>query len=100
MIQPNAARPGPADLNPGGDAAQPGLHDVLGPEEGMAEQRAHIQRQGYRGSVITSQPVRLAPRPQFLVGREELLATLHDRLTQSDEPGPRIVALSRVRAWG
>ena len=93
VIQPNAARPGPTDLNPGGDAAQPGLHDVLGPEEGMAEQE-RILDAGYRGSVITSQPVRLAPRPQFLVGREELLATLHDRLTQSDEPGPRIVALS------
>ena len=38
-------------------------------------------------------PVRLAPRPVVLAGREELLADLDTRLTGGDEPGPRIVAL-------
>jgi len=93
LIHGSAALAGRTDLNPGDDIAEPGLEDVLGPEAGMAEQE-RILDAGYQGSVITSQPVRLAPRPQFLIGREELLAELHDRLARSDEPGPQVVALS------
>jgi hypothetical protein len=37
--------------------------------------------------------LRLAPRPEVLVGREELLAALHDRLATGDGSGPRVVAL-------
>jgi hypothetical protein len=32
------------------------------------------------------QPVRLAPRPPDLAGREELLAALGDRLSAGDDP--------------
>ena len=41
-----------------------------------------------------SQPVRLAPRPVFLAGRERLLAELDARLTAGPGPsGPRLMAL-------
>jgi hypothetical protein len=41
-----------------------------------------------------SQPVRLAPRPVFLAGREGLLAELDARLTaRPGRPGPRLMAL-------
>ena len=39
------------------------------------------------------QPVRLAPRPPLLAGREELLAQLDARLAAGDGPAPRTVAL-------
>jgi hypothetical protein len=39
--------------------------------------------------------LRLAPRPAFLAGREELLAELDARLAGADKTGPRVVAL-----WG
>ena len=39
------------------------------------------------------QPVRLAPRPPMLAGREELLAELDARLSAGDGPAPRTVAL-------
>ena len=38
-------------------------------------------------------PVRLAPRPVFLAGREELLAELGTRLAGGEGAGPRMVAL-------
>ena len=38
-------------------------------------------------------PVRLAPRPVFLAGREELLAELGNRLAGDEGAGPRVVAL-------
>jgi hypothetical protein len=39
------------------------------------------------------QPVRLAPKPEYLAGREELLASLDARLSAGDAPGPRTVVL-------
>ena len=45
-------------------------------------------------------PVRLAPRPTFLVGREELLAELGTRLANGDGAGPRTVALSGMGGTG
>ena len=47
------------------------------------------ERQG--GPVATDRALRLAPRPVFLAGREELLAELDSRL--ADDDGPRVVAL-------
>ena len=49
---------------------------------------------------ITGLPVRLAPRPEYLVGREELLAELDTRLTGGDGFGPRTVALSGLGGSG
>ena len=46
------------------------------------------------------QPVRLAPRPVFLVGREALLADLHTRLTGNGAPWPRISVLHGLGGTG
>ncbi len=44
--------------------------------------------------------MRLAPRPVFLAGREELLAELNTRLSAGDSPGLRIVALCGLAGAG
>ena len=45
-------------------------------------------------------PVRLAPRPPFLAGREELLAELEARLSGGDRSGLRVVALCGLGGAG
>ena len=50
---------------------------------------------------VASQPVRLAPRPVFLAGREGLLAELDARLTSTQgRRGPRLVALCGLGGAG
>src|SRR4029077_5969149 len=44
--------------------------------------------------------VRLAPRPVFLAGREELLVALEARLTGDGGAGPRVVALCGLGGAG
>ena len=44
--------------------------------------------------------LRLAPRPPFLAGREELLAALDARLAGGDDAGPRVVALCGLGGAG
>ncbi len=44
--------------------------------------------------------LRLAPRPVFLAGREELLAELETRLAGDDGAGPRVVALCGLGGAG
>ena len=44
--------------------------------------------------------LRLAPRPVFLAGREELLAELGARLAGDDDAGPRVVALCGLGGAG
>ena len=44
--------------------------------------------------------LRLAPRPVFLAGREELLAELDARLAGDEEAGPRVVALCGLGGAG
>ena len=44
--------------------------------------------------------LRLAPRPVFLAGREELLAELDARLAADDGAGPRVVALCGLGGAG
>ena len=63
---------------------------------GVAVGRVEYQRR----PEVASQPVRLAPRPVFLVGREELLTGLDVRLSGGDGPGPRIVVLSGLGGAG
>jgi hypothetical protein len=64
---------------------------------GVAIGRAEYQR----GPEVASQPVRLAPRPVFLAGREELLADLDARLTSKQgQSGPRLVALCGLGGAG
>ena len=44
--------------------------------------------------------LRLAPRPPFLAGREELLAELDARLAGDEAPRPRVVALCGLGGAG
>jgi hypothetical protein len=53
-----------------------------------------------RGPQVPRKPVRLAPRPAFLAGREELLANLDTKLAGGDDAGPLIVALSGLGGAG
>jgi hypothetical protein len=52
------------------------------------------------GAVPAARVLRLAPRPVFLVGREELLAELDTRLVGGEGGGPRVVALSGLGGVG
>jgi hypothetical protein len=54
----------------------------------------------YRRPVVVSQPVRLAPRPEFLAGREDLLARLDALLSAGDEPAPRVAVLYGLGGCG
>ena len=54
----------------------------------------------HAGPVAAGRALRLAPRPVFLAGREELLAGLEDRLTRDDGAGPRVVALCGLGGAG
>ncbi len=50
---------------------------------------------------VASQPVRLAPRPVFLAGREGLLADLDERLAgRQAQSGPRVVVLCGLGGAG
>ena len=50
--------------------------------------------------VAAGRALRLAPRPVFLAGREELLADLDAQLAADDGAGPRVVALSGLGGAG
>ena len=52
------------------------------------------------GPVAAGRALRLAPRPVFLAGREELLAELEARLAGDDGAGPRVVALCGLGGAG
>ena len=52
------------------------------------------------GPVAAGRVLRLAPRPVFLAGREELLAELDARLAGGDGAGPRVVALCGLGGAG
>lgn len=62
---------------------------VVAVQGGVAVGRLQLPEQ----RATAGRPVRLAPRPTVLAGREELLAALNARLVASDGPGPRTVAL-------
>jgi hypothetical protein len=53
-----------------------------------------------RGPQVPRKPVRLAPRPVLLAGREELLADLDTKLTGGGDSGPRIVSLCGLGGAG
>jgi Tetratricopeptide repeat len=53
-----------------------------------------------RGPEVLRKPVRLAPRPALLAGRQELLADLDTMLTGSGDRGPRIVTLCGLGGAG
>ena len=51
-------------------------------------------------AVAAGRALRLAPRPVFLAGREELLAELEARLSGDADAGPRVVALCGLGGAG
>ena len=72
--------------------------DVLGAGSVVADHGgAAVGQLGYQRSATPTQPVRLAPRPAMLAGREELLAELDARLSG---PVPRMVVLSGLGGVG
>ena len=56
--------------------------------------------EGEAGLVTAGRVLRLAPRPVFLAGREELLAELEAQLAGDDGAGPRVVALCGLGGAG
>jgi hypothetical protein len=52
------------------------------------------------GQAAAGRVLRLAPRPEFLAGREDLLAELDARLTAGDGGRPQVVALSGLGGTG
>jgi hypothetical protein len=52
------------------------------------------------GPVAAGRVLRLAPRPVFLAGREELLAELDARLAGDEDAGPPVVALTGLGGAG
>jgi Tetratricopeptide repeat len=52
------------------------------------------------GPQVRGKPVRLAPKPVLLAGREELLADLDTKLAGGGDAGPRIVALCGLGGAG
>jgi len=64
--------------------------------QGVLDKRGERQA----GHVSAGRALRLAPRPVFLVGREELLAELAARLAEADGARPRVVALCGLGGAG
>jgi Domain of unknown function (DUF4062)/Tetratricopeptide repeat len=52
------------------------------------------------GEMAAGRVQRLAPRPVFFAGREELLAKLHTRLASDNGAGPRVAALTGLSGAG
>ena len=66
--------------------------------EGTLDKLARQERRA--GQVTPGRVLRLAPRPVFLAGREELLAELDARLAGDEVAGPRAVALTGLGGAG
>ncbi len=62
--------------------------------------KLHKRDTGQVGREAAGLALRLAPRPVFLAGREELLAALDARLGGDDGAGPRVVALCGLGGAG
>jgi hypothetical protein len=93
---------GPALADPPDQSAQ----DIPGARPGSPEPAAAPEDPVGDGAADdpepgpATQPVRLAPRPAFLAGRETLLADLHARLTGNGAPWPRISVLHGLGGAG
>ena len=101
-IQLNAVRGGP--LAPVADLLR---HERLaGTGEEMSRDVKEMlrlmsrERSRSRSAPMPSRPVRLAPRPAPLAGREELLAEVQRRLAGSEITGPRVVVLHGLGGAG
>jgi hypothetical protein len=58
------------------------------------------KRDERQAAPVAGRVLRLAPRPAFLAGRQELLTELEARLTGEDGGGPRVVALCGLGGAG
>ena len=61
--------------------------------QGAQDKLTKREREERRAGQVAGQVLRLAPRPVFLAGRDELLAELDARLAGGGGAGPRVVAL-------
>ena len=70
--------------------------------QGELDKRDRRDRRDRRsaGQLAAGRTLRLAPRPVFLAGREELLAELDAQLSGDEEAGPRLVALCGLGGAG
>jgi Domain of unknown function (DUF4062)/Tetratricopeptide repeat len=70
--------------------------------QGELDKKAKRDEQEKRsaGQVAAGRVLRLAPRPVFLAGREELLAELDAQLAGDDDTRPRVVALTGLGGAG
>ena len=78
---------------------------IQGLSTGIQGELARLDRRDSRdqrqaGLATASRALRLASRPVFLAGQEDLLAELEARLTSSDGAGPRVVALCGLGGAG
>jgi len=75
---------------------------IQGLSTGIQGELAKLDKQDPRqaGPEAAGLAVRLAPRPVFLAGREELLAALDARLGGDDGAGPRVAALCGLGGAG
>jgi hypothetical protein len=75
---------------------------IQGLSTGIQGALAKLDKQERRqaGQQAAALALRLAPRPVFLAGREELLAALDARLGGDDGAGPRVVALCGLGGAG
>ena len=75
---------------------------IQGLSTGIQGELAKLDKRDERqaGPVAAGRVLRLAPRPVFLAGREELLALLEARLVSDDGAGPRVVALCGLGGAG
>ena len=75
---------------------------VQGLSTGIQAELDKLDEQDQRpaGPVAGGRALRLAPRPVFLAGREELLAQLEARLAGDGGSGPRVVALCGLGGVG
>ena len=82
------------------DEAAAVRNEVSGGTQGTVLMGRDFQLTAPRPEPVAGPLVSLPPRPQPLAGREDLLATLHDRLTGGERPWPRIVALHGMGGAG
>jgi hypothetical protein len=75
---------------------------LQGLSTGIQGELNKLDRQETRqaGQMTAARALRLAPRPVFLAGREDLLAGLDARLGREDDDAPRVVALCGLGGTG
>lgn len=88
----------------GGDASGRSFDEVAGLQVGSGNFQINYFGPADEGSSAAGLerrlPVRLAPAPAYLAGRDSLLQDLHERLGRERSSGPRVVALCGLGGVG